>query len=128
MIFCSLEAQRRLIQTNTTSFFTLSEKKQLTNFQMYTAKDLFPERMLLVPLASINYIFPYDNWKTIFFIKVRTSLPWGSFQSLWSCVVWNKWFKISPRFNFYLRNTNTKEKLMYNANTKVLEWNCHIPY
>ena len=38
------------------------------------------------------------------------SLPWGSFQPQYTCVVWNKWFEISPYFNFYLHYSKTKVK------------------
>ena len=44
-----------------------------------------------------------------FFYK-SLSLPWVTFQPPCSCVVWNKWFKMSPYFNFYIHNTNTKVK------------------
>ena len=58
------------------------------------------------------------------------SLPWSSFQPQCSCVVWNKWFEISPYFNFYLRYTKSKVKVQckYQSFTMKLSYTTHWAY
>ena len=60
-----------------------------------------------------------------FFYK-SLSLPWVTFQPPHSCVVWNKWFKMSLYFNFYLHNTNTKVKVQCKYQNETFIY--HGPY
>ena len=65
--------------------------------------------MLSAQLALINSF--YSMWQLEDNVSYKSLLlPWGSFQPPCSCVVWNTRFEISPYFNFYLHNTNTKVK------------------
>ena len=72
-------------------------------------QNFSPVWILLVQLASINYFYFMWQLEDIVFYK-SLSLPWGSFQPQYTCVVWNKWFEISPYFNFYLHYSKTKVK------------------
>ena len=49
-------------------------------------------------------------------------LLWCSFKAPSSCVVWNKWFEISPYFKFYLYNTNTKVQCKYQSSKMKLSY------
>ena len=87
----------------TISFVTLSEKKRLRNAQKYSNCEKSFLQCLCYwynVLRSIRYF--YSMWQLEDNVFYKISLPC-------SCVMF-KWFEISPHFNFYLRNTNTKAK------------------
>ena len=81
----------------------LSEKKRLRNAQKYSNCEKSFLQCLCYwynVLRSIRYF--YSMWQLEDNVFYKISLPC-------SCVMF-KWFEISPHFNFYLRNTNTKAK------------------
>ena len=52
-------------------FYSLSEKKELTNFQKKQLQKAFsPVCMLSVQLDSMNVFTGCDKWKTLFFTKM----------------------------------------------------------
>ena len=113
MSFLLQKSKRRLIQTKVYNRFFYSVWKETTHKPSKVEqlrKTFSPVCMLLVQLAAINYF--YSMWQlkdNVFLQKFIVTLR--LFHPPRSCVVWNKWFEISPYFNLYLRNTNTKVKV-----------------
>ena len=97
LAFSSQEVQRRLMQTAC---------------------------MLLIQLASTNCFYSMWQLNDDVFYK-SLSLPWDSFQPPCSRIIWNKWFEISPYFNSYFYNTNTKVKVQCKYQSSKMR-NSHI--
>ena len=72
--FCAVPIKAKKTHSDskyTSSFFTLSESKRLTNLQkQQPRKTFFPVCMLQMLIASMNVFIPRDNWKILFFIKI----------------------------------------------------------
>ena len=98
------------MQTKNTTVFLLSLKRNNSHNLIAIAKTFSPVCLLLVQLASINHFYSMRQQEDNVSCK-SLSLPWGYFQPPCSWTVWNKRFKISPYFNFYLHYTNTKVKV-----------------
>ena len=89
-------------------FFLLCLKRNnsQTLKSIATTKTLFPS-VYVIGTTCFDKLFLL-HWRLE---ENVLSLNWGSFQLLCSCVAWNKWLEISPCFNFYPHNTNTKVKV-----------------
>ena len=74
LVVSFLEVQRKLIQY-TTSFFPLSQKKQLTNLQKQQLRKLFVQcACYRYNLLRWMFFIPFDYWKLLLFANVRYSL------------------------------------------------------
>ena len=100
-------------------FYSVWKNNSQTFKSIATAKNLSPVCMFLVQVASINYF--YSIWQLEDNVFKSSLLSWGSFQPPCSCVAWNEWCKISPCFNFYLHNTNTKIKVQCKYQSSIIK-------
>ena len=102
----------------TTSFFTLSEMKQLTNLQKHGSCE---KQLHVVGTSCFDnyFLVPYDNWKALLFVKVYC----------YPDVLFNRYFLafVEVRITYFISSILIRQ-LKRNANTKVRKWSCHISH
>ena len=95
--------------------FLLWKTKEDSNRPKCTTNFLYClKRSNSQPFKSSNwklFLQCVNNYTTCFekcflFHVISLSLFWGSFQPYYSCFHWNKWFRRSSYFIFYLQNNS----------------------
>ena len=99
--------QRRLIQTKVYHFFTLSEKKRLTNLEKVAVVEKpFPSVYIMDTTCFDEYVFYPVWWLEDILFCTNLSLPRNLVKPPCRCALWNKYFEKGPYFIFIYSHNN----------------------